>query len=176
MATLQVDSLLFSFSGSVTAELYDRWIHYCQVFNASGGQKAVDVVAIEENGAAATTWLIEAKDFRVITNPPKPANIGGLPQQIADKVHDTIVGLRDAAINAIDPREKQHSANAMVSPIVRIVLHLEPHVGPHSALFPSRFAVNVFQRLRQLVNQIDPNALVLNISNTPMAGVPWTVS
>ena len=54
--------------------------------------------------------------------------------------------------------------------------HLEPHVGAHSALFPSGFAASVLQRLKQLVRTIDPNPLVLNIADTALVGVPWAVT
>jgi hypothetical protein len=56
------------------------------------------------------------------------------------------------------------------------VLHLEPYAGDTSTLFPSGFAASVLQKLKQLVKNTDPNPLVLNIANTPAAGVPWIVS
>ncbi|MFZ1403942.1 MAG: hypothetical protein WAW03_12695 [Anaerolineae bacterium] len=49
-------------------------------------------------------------------------------------------------------------------------------MGPHSVLFPAGFSASVLQQLKQLVNTIDPNPLVLNIANTPAAGVPWSVA
>ncbi|MEN9557600.1 MAG: hypothetical protein RLZZ232_3886 [Planctomycetota bacterium] len=178
MASLPVDTLNFTFSAAIAnAQLYDQWIHYTTVFNAPpGGKKAIDVVAVEAGVAPATTWMIEAKDFRVITNPPKSSNIGGLAQLVADKVQDSIAGLTDAAASATTPSEKSLAVLAISAPTKRVVLHLEPHVGAHSALFPAGFAASVLQRLRQLVRSIDPNPLVLNIANTPSASVPWTVS
>jgi len=180
MPTVQVDNLLFTFSQAVTAlpVPYDQWQHYQTVLNAAGGVKAVDVVAVE--GAApilpTTTWLIEAKDYRIITNPPRPSNLGGLPQTVAAKVTDTRTGLAHAAVNAVDLAERAHAARAVLAAAVRIVLHLEPHVGPHTALFPTGFAASVFQTLKALVVHIDANPLVLNIANTPTAGVPWVVT
>jgi hypothetical protein len=182
MATLQVDTLTFHFEPNVMADIYDQWQHYTSVWNAPpGGKKAVDVVAVNvaitgESSAEGITWLIEAKDFRVITNPPKPSNIAGLAQVVADKVTHTLAGLADASANAIQPTEKQFATNALASTARRVVLHLEPHTGSRSALFPTGFAASVLQRLRQLVAVVDTNPLVLNIANTPMAGVPWTVS
>ena len=178
MPTLQVDRLTFLFTATVTAQCYDKWQHYSAVWNAAGGQKAVDVVAVEGPVPPTVTWLIEAKDFRIINiaSPPKPSNIGGLPQQVFGKVTDSIAGLRDAVLNAADASEKGHASNAIAAPAVRIVLHLEPHVGPHTALFPTGFAASVLQGLRQLVKAIDPNPLVLNIANTAVAAVPWTVT
>ena len=176
MPTLRVDGLAFMFRPTIAAQRYDRWHHYIRVWNAAGGRKAVDVVAVEHSRSLILTWLIEAKDFRIITNPPKPSNIAGLAQLVADKARDSLLGLADAAVNAANPSEKSHAVNAILATSVRIVLHLEPHVGPHTALFPAGFSASVFQRLRQLVRAIDPNPLVLNIASTAAAAVPWAVT
>jgi hypothetical protein len=176
MPTLRVDGFVFLFEPTIAAQRYDKWRHYITAWNAAGGRKAVDVVAVEVSGFRIITWLIEAKDFRIITNPPKPSNIGGLAQSVADKARDTLSGLADAAVNAASPSEKSHAAQAIVATSVRIVLHLEPHVGAHTALFPAGFPASVLQRLRQLVRAIDPDPLVLSIANTAAAGVPWTVT
>lgn len=176
MPTLQVNEFQFTFAPTVAAEPYDTWQHYKDVWNKVGGQKGMDVVAIENPAAPTTTWLIEAKDFRIITQPPRPSNIAGLPKTVADKVRDTVTGLADAALNAADAVEKNHATNALAAPAKRVVLHLEPHVGPHSALFPAGFSASVLQQLKQLVKAIDANPLVLNIANTPAAGVPWAVA
>lgn len=177
MPTLQVDTLRFDFNATVAAQIYDQWQHYISVWNAPpGGQKGMDVVAVEEPLPPGVAWLIEAKDFRVITNPPKPSNIGGLAQLVADKAAHTLAGLNDASANAVTPVEKQLATDAVSSASRRVVLHLEPHTGSHSALFPTGFAASVLQQLRLLVGTIDKNALVLNIANTPASGVPWIVS
>lgn len=177
MPILQVETLRFDFDATVAAQIYDRWQHYTTVWNAPpGGQKAVDVVAVEGSPPESVAWLIEAKDFRVITNPPKPSNIGGLAQFVADKAAHTLGGLADAGANATVPSEKQLAMDAVASASRRVVLHLEPHTGAHSALFPAGFAASVLQQLRRLVATIDPNPLVLNITNTPATGVPWAVS
>lgn len=177
MPTLQVDSLLFTFLPTVAAECYDKWQHYNNVWNTGGkNQKAMDVVAVENPAAPTTTWLIEAKDFRVVTHPPKPSHIAGLAQTVATKTEHTLRGLGDAAIRATLASEKKHAISAIAAPAKRVVLHLEPHVGPRTALFPRRFEANVLQKLRQLVKTTDPNPLVLNKSNTARAGVPWTVA
>ena len=48
MAILQVDTLEFDFNAGVAAQKYDQWQHYTIVWNAApGGQKAVDVVAVQ---------------------------------------------------------------------------------------------------------------------------------
>ncbi len=173
MPTLQVDSLQFTFAPEVAAELYDKWQHYA-VALSHAGKKAMDVVAVENPAAPSVTWLIEAKDFRM-PYPPIRSKIAGLAQTVADKTTDTLDGLSHASTNATVASEKRHSSIALSAPAKRVVLHLEPHVGPHSALFPVGFPASVLQRLRQLVKSIDPNPLVLNIANTATAGVPWSV-
>ena len=76
MPALQVDTFVFTFTPVMTAQWYDKWQHYTMVWNAPpGGRKAVDVVAVEGVATPIITWLIEAKDFRVITNPPKPSRL-----------------------------------------------------------------------------------------------------
>src|SRR5205085_1105520 len=128
MPTLVVDTLTFAFAPAVAAQIYDLWQHYIHVWNAgAGGHKAVDVVAVEGSPPQSTAWLIEAKDFRVITNPPKPSNIAGLAQFVADKMRDTLAGLAHASNYATMPSEKILASNVNASAVRRIVLHLEPH-------------------------------------------------
>lgn len=178
MNPVAVDSLIFNFHATVKAEKYDDWNHVNSHWINRNGMKKMDVVAVEPIPAVQTLWMIEAKDFRIITSPPRSSNIAGLPQTVADKAAHTIQGLSDTAINATDANEKNLALQSQKCNQMRIVLHLEPHppTGGRSALFPANFAVNVYQRIRQLVAHIDPNPLVLNISNTPRSGVPWSVA
>jgi hypothetical protein len=173
MPSLVVDNLVFDFDNTVVAQLYDKWQHWA----SKPGKKKVDVVAFEPVSKPTTTWLIEAKDFRVITSPPKSSNIGSLPQTVAQKMDDSLEGLKDAAVCA-SFAEKRHAVAAIATAERRVVLHLEPYspTGIHTALFPKNFAVNVYQSLKRLVVHIDKNPLVLDIAKTPHAGVPWTVS
>jgi len=177
MKSLTVDTLNFVFAATIVdAQNYDKWNHYLTVWNAaSPGQKSVDVVAVDAGKPPTTCWMIEAKDFRVITRPPKPCHISGLAQIVFEKVQDSIAGLTNAAAHATAPTEKSLAHLAMLATARRVVLHLEPHTGPHSKLFPANFSASVLQKLRQLVRSIDPKPLVLNIADTPSAGVPWTV-
>jgi hypothetical protein len=174
MTTIQERAICFDFGPGIAAEGYDKW-----EFTARRDEKKLDIVAVETPAALETTWLIEVKDYRVIfpQTPPKLANLSGLPETVAQKVQDSLVGLADAAVNAAHPGERQHAAWAVAAPKRRVVLHLEPHSGPHSALFPPTFtAPHVFQKLQQLVRSVDPRPLVLSIATTPRAGVPWSVS
>lgn len=178
MSALRVDTLNFTFEASVNAEKYDDWRHVNSDWPERADKKKMDVVAVEPVPAVQTLWMIEVKDYRVISSPPNPSNLEGLPQTVADKADHTLLGLADAAANARIPNERQLSSRSQACGTTRIVLHLEPHPpsGAHSALFPSGFAANVHQRMKQLVAHIDSNPLVLNCSNTPQAVVPWSVT
>lgn len=175
MTSLNVGALVFDFQPPNQAQIYDTWAHYAQLCGANPGLKAVDIVAVE-GAPPAVNWLIEAKDFRIITDPPKPSNLTGLPATVVAKANATLAGLADAAINAVDRSERVHANSALNAHATRVVLHLEPHAGPHSALFPAAFAANVLQQLRIIARHIDTNPLVLSIATTPSAGVPWTVT
>lgn len=173
MPVLQVDNLSFTFSPHVIAEPYDKWHYYATISGQQ--QKGVDVVAVENPAVPSTTWLIEAKDFRP-AYPPRPSRIGRLAETVAIKVEDTFLGLEDAVMNATVASEKHHASIAVAAPTKRVVLHLEPHVGHYTALYPAGFAASVLQKLKQLLRARDLNPLVLNIADTPLAGVPWTVA
>lgn len=178
MSSLRVDSLSFTFETSVSADKYDDWRHVNSDWADRADKKKMDVVAVEPIPAVKTLWMIEVKDFRIITRQPGDSNLAGLPQTVADKADHTLLGLADAATNARNPGERRLSSQSQACGTTRIVLHLEPHppAGAHSALFPSGFAANVHQRMKQLVAHIDTNPLVLNCSNTPQAAVPWSVT
>lgn len=178
MTSLRVENLVFSFPGTVAAEKYDDWQHVDRDWPDRAGRKKVDLVVVQPASAPLTTWMIEAKDFRVITSPPKESNLAGLPATMANKVEDTLRGLAATAAQGQVATEKTHATFAMQAAQRRIVLHLEPHPpgGTHSALFPQKFTADVLQKLKQLVADIDPKPLVLSIARTPEAKVPWTVS
>lgn len=176
MPTLAVESLNFTFGRNWDAQRYDESHHYNDVWNSKGGRSGVDLVAAKMQAVPNTAWMIEAKDFRQITQPPEPSNLLGLAATVAKKAEDTWLGLADAADRAQDAGEKRLAMRARSAKRRRVVLHLEPHVGPHTKLFPASFSVGVQQKLRQLLKSTDPNALVLNIGNTPKAKVPWKVA
>src|ERR1700738_439302 len=100
MATLQVDTLRFMFQPSVAALKYDESQHFLTVWQPRTGQSAMDVVAFKMTAHPDSTWLIEAKDFRVVRGTPKPSNLAGLAQSVRKKALDTRSGLQDAARNA----------------------------------------------------------------------------
>ena len=138
------------------------------------GHKVVDIVAHDTRRA----WLIEVKDYRVITQPPKHANLGNLATTMDRKVRETLAALGHYAAVGADAALVAHAKTTLGKPKTRVVLHLEPHPkgGPDSALFPKRFSASILQKLKQLVKGIDPRPLVLEIASTPSAGVPWSVT
>ena len=178
MSVLRVESLNFTFETSVSADKYDGWWHVNRDWADRANKKKMDIVAVEPVSAAQTLWMIEAKDFRIITGTPKRSNLSGLPQTVANKADHTLLGLADAARHAQEPSERLLSSQSQACRTTRIVLHLEPHPpsGPQSALFPHGFPASGHQRMRQLVSHIDPNPLVLEISTTPQANVPWNAT
>ncbi|MDE0508424.1 MAG: hypothetical protein OXI17_07285 [Gammaproteobacteria bacterium] len=177
MSQLRVESLNFTFESFVNADKYDEWQHVNMDWADRADKKKMDIVAVEPIPSVRTLWMIEVKDFRIVTDPPKPSNLSGLPQTVAKKAEDTLLGLADASRNTQVSSERQLSSQSQACGTTRIVLHLEPHPpsGPRSALFPRGFPASVHQQMKQLVAHIDSNPLVLNCSNTPQVGVPWTV-
>ncbi len=174
MPTLLVDNLRFVFVTNWAAQKYDEWTYYRQALSARP-LKAVDVVAMKIQQAPGIVWLVEAKDFRVVTEPPEPSNLKGLADTVAAKVRDTLAGLNEAALYAVG-EERVHAARAVGAQQNRVVLHLEPYVGVTSKLFPQKFEAGVLQKLKQAVRNVDKNPLVLKIANTPTAGLPWSVT
>jgi hypothetical protein len=138
----------------------------------------VDVVAHDLPLPASLTWLIEAKDYRVITDPPKPTNLAGLAATVEAKVRESLAALPLVGAQSTNAAAKAHALLASAAPAMRVVLHLEPHpaAGFHVALTPASWIANVLLQLRINLVDIDPNPLVLNITRTPAANVPWSVS
>lgn len=138
----------------------------------------MDVVAHDLPVPASLTWLIEAKDYRVITDPPKPTNLAGLAATVEAKVRESLAALPLVGAQSTNAAAKAHALLASAAPAMRVVLHLEPHpvAGLHVSLTPASWIANVLLQLRINLVDIDPNPLVLNITRTPAANVPWSVS
>ena len=76
-----------------------------------------------------------------------------------------------------DGPEKEHAALAIRAARTRVILHLEPYVGRETKLFTVQpNPANVQQKLKQLVQELDPHPLVLSIATSARAGVPWSVT
>lgn len=173
MSAVQVERLRFSFAPAVDPFQYERAGKTIHAWPQ--GASVVDVVAHDAR-ATEIAWIIEAKDYRVITTPPEPSKLTELPEKVRKKVLDTLDSLPVVAARSSEPGAPAHATETLAAPTRRVVLHLEPHPpdGAHRALFQGLEA-NVLQKLKQLLRDIDHEPLVLNIARTPRAGVPWTV-
>ena len=172
MTTVPVENLVFEFAPSVDPFQYEAG-GVC-VANWPPRSRVVDVVG---NETPQVVWLVEAKDFRIITNPPRPTNLAQLAETVEAKVRDTLAALPVVAATSGDVHAQAHAACAISVGRYRVVLHLEPHptAGSHARLFPPGFIANVLLKLRTLVSDIDLNPLVLDIAHTSRAQVPWSV-
>jgi hypothetical protein len=161
-APISVEQLSFTFEGSVVPFQYEV---------------AGVCVAGWPNGPNIT-WLIEAKDYRIITNPPKSTNLAGLAATVESKVRDSLAAFPVVAQQSTDSAACSHASQTVTSRRFRVVLHLEPHPtsGAHAALTPVSWVANILLQLRQNLSDIDPNPLVLDIARTPGSQVPWSVT
>jgi hypothetical protein len=168
MPSVTVGDLTFAFRDRWSASKYDEWSHYRNQFiNVCHGVKAVDVVALEPKGCC---WLLEVKDYRLHVR-TKPSE---LADEVAEKVRDTLAGLVGAQFCAADDAERKLARQALRTPCLRVVLHVE-QPAKHSKLFPRAIKLaDVQQRLKQLIKAIDPHPRVVEIA--AMSGIPWTVS
>lgn len=175
-APIAVEQLCFTFDSSVAPFQYEV-AGQC-VDGWPQGSKVVDVVAHDRNAPPDVTWLIEAKDYRIITNPPKSTNLGGLAATVESKVRESLAAFPVVAQQANDPAARSHAGITSSSLRFRVILHLEPHphTGAHAALFPVSWAANILLQLRSRLSDIDPNPLVLDIARTPASQVPWSVA
>lgn len=174
MSEVEVENLTFTFEATEAPFQYE--VGGQVVPGWPTGAKVVDIVLNHPGDQPGTVWLIEAKDFRIITNPPKPTNLQNLAETVAQKAKDTLGALASPGQFVGDA--KAHADAGTNATAKRVVLHLEPHPpsGARSKLFPQGFSALILQKLRQLLVSIDSKALVLDIARTPNATVPWTVA
>lgn len=171
MATIQSvlveGALTFTFPPNSTATKYDGWSHYINQFQKTcGASKAVDLVYAD----GAVTWLIEVKDFRQ----HKRTKTIDLPDEIAIKVRDTVVGLVSARLHANDDDEKRCAKEFLRANKFRVVCHIE-QPPKHSRLFPRAVEPdNLALKLRTLIKAIDPHPAVVD-RHTQRANMPWNV-
>ena len=175
-APIAVERLSFTFDSSVAPFQYEV-AGQC-VDGWPRGAKVVDVVAHDRDTPPDVTWLIEAKDYRIITNPPRPTNLAGLAATVESKVRDSLAAFPVVGQQSTDPAARSHASISSTSRRFRVVLHLEPHpqLGAHAALFPVNWAANILLQLQSRVSDIDPSPLVLNIARMPASQVPWSVA
>lgn len=168
MTPLKVENLYFYFPSNWLASKYDDWTYYQKHFRQIVTRtKAVDVLAIDPQN---TAWLIEVKDYRTHPRSKKTP----LPNEIAQKVRDSLAGIASASLNANVSDERTHAQAMFQSQEIRVVLHLE-QPNKSSRLFPRVFdPANIQKQLKQLVKSVDPHPKVVERQN--MQNLPWTVT
>lgn len=169
MNAIREGQIEWTFDAAWSATKYDDWAFYRRQYQScAGGPKAVDILAL--SGDDSTLWMIEAKDYR---RNRREAGKGSLPQEVAQKAHDTLAGVLAAAMNAVDD-EKAFARRAVGAGKVRVVLHLEQPRRP-SKLFPVAFdPADVRQQLKRLVRAIDAHPVVMATTSTwPYWATTW---
>lgn len=173
MTTLQVEQLQLTFAPHADAFQVERG--GAVVPGWPQGLKVVDVVA----RADVSAWLIEVKDYRVVSSPPQPTKVAELPTIVIKKAIDTLAGLSTLASGAGDRQLQAQAQAALQTTTRRLVLHLEPAPGDHAyaALCPN--PSNVLLKLQQALRAqapagLHPEPLVLSLRTTPTANVPWS--
>lgn len=176
MTIVQEKSISFSFQAGLAPFQYEK--NGTCVQGWPSGSKVVDIVATDTKAPPDQCWLIEVKDFRIVTSPPRSSNLTGLPQTMSQKVRDSLAALPVVAGTSSDNAAKTHASTCTQANAIRVVLHLEPHPahGTHSHLFPAQYAANVLLKLRSLLADVDSTAMVVNIATTARATLPWSAS
>jgi hypothetical protein len=101
-------------------------------------------------------------------------NFEFLADAVALKVRDTLSCLVVARFHSSEASEREGASQALACRDIRVVLHLEMPPTHNRLLNPKTQRANVKQRLRQLIQAIDPNPLVVSMDN--MAGLTWSVT
>ncbi len=168
MTELNEGELSFRFECRTNPFKYDEMAFYRNQFQAvCEGAKAVDFLC--KDGSCG--YLVEVKDYAQAPR-TKPSD---LPQEIAEKVRDTLAGLVACKANANDHEERGRADQWLSSTRLRVVLHLEQPKRP-SRLKP-RVAEpqDLRQKLKQLLKAIDAHPMVADCAHTP-SDVPWSVA
>ncbi|MEY3214143.1 MAG: hypothetical protein RIT28_4624, partial [Pseudomonadota bacterium] len=129
--------------------------------------------------ADVRAWLIEVKDYRVVSSPPQPTKVAALPTIVIQKAVDSLAGLTALAAGAGNSHLQAQAQATLQTTTRRLVLHLEPTPGhhPYAALCPN--PANVLLKLQQALRAqapagLHPEPLVLSLRTTPAANVPWS--
>jgi hypothetical protein len=164
---LDDDGLTFTFPAGWATGKPDDWAFYRNQFvRMRNGIKSMDALVID---GAKTTWLIEAKDYRMHTR-TKPSC---LAEEVAAKLCDTLAMLIPASVHSASAVEKSLAGKACRASSLRLVLHLEQPVK-HSRLRPRAIdPAALAMKLKKLVKPIDAHPLV--VERNRMCGLPWSV-
>jgi hypothetical protein len=158
---IQEGDFAYIFPAGSTACKYDSWSHYRNRFTGTcGGAKAVDLA----HAQSSVLWLVEAKDYRH-HHRTKPSE---LPQEIAEKVRDTLVGLISARMHADQSEERQAAEQFLRCSRIRIAVHLEQRRSSSGARRYPIDPASVLQKLKTLTKWIDCHPTVFQSNNVPV--------
>jgi hypothetical protein len=159
MPVVDEGAFRYQFPDHWTAVKFDGISFYLKSFQKfAGGNKAVDVVAVEprSNGRACTLWLIEAKDYRVHPR-EKMVPVG---QELAEKALGTLACLLAGRANAGDTGQVMADRvwnDAMQIEKIRFVFHFEQPDKP-SRLFPQPIdPKSIKDDIRRSLRAVDPH-------------------
>ena len=176
MNTVYVGNIKFLFSPRVSADKYDDWQHVNRFWMKRNTKKIDVIVASIEPGE---TWLLEVKDFRIVTDPPNASNLSDLPGTVIQKAIHTLEGLEETSVNGMVQSEKNLSFLFLrPGQNITLVLHLEPSAIPDSPLFFSKsYYLSVFQKLTQLKTRCPriTSFIIVHLTN-PNHDLPWTAT
>ncbi len=144
----------------------DSSFHRNQFQSFAGGSKAMDAVALADDG---TLWLIEVKDYRRHPR-TKP---GSVFSEVAAKARATLAGLVVARVRANDQNERVQAKQAMSCSQIRVALQLAQITRP-SRLFPQVIDPQDAQlALKRELRAVDPHALSV-VGSLNDNRLPWT--
>lgn len=116
---------------------YDEWGKHSQIPLLPQTPR-VDVI-VQQAGSQNVVWLVEVKDYRILTQRPKRKNLEDLDQTLAKKLAATLAVLKTTA------EVPQELAGAVsYADHLYYVVHIERPQNP-PAYFPSGFPVTQFQ-------------------------------
>ena len=168
-------NLVFDFDPHLAVLKYDESHYYLTIIKPQPG--GLDFVAVKNGVAPPTCWLIEVKDFRSPRGKPNDTQLE-LVNLVEKKVRQTLAGLAEMAGDvegAVDATEKAVAELCLKAAGRRVVLHLEPFVGPEKIFKNVPNPSYVAQKLKPKLSDVDPNLVVTDIARTKKLNLPWTV-
>lgn len=161
MIVIEVDGLTFNFPVGWQVSKYDDWTFYRKHFGKQGdGIKAVDLLALSDQNDA---YAIEVRDY----NKPDAIVPSKLPDEVAEKVRDTLAAMLPARLNANVAAEKSLATAFLACRTLTVVLDIEQR----------RHAIDLAdlkQKLRGKLRAIDRHPKI--VSTEKMLGLPWSVT
>ncbi len=171
MTTIREGRSTHVFPQTWRAKKYDAlpyYVNHAQSF--ASGLKAVDIAAIEP-GNSPVLWLVELKDYR-LQKRTKPSD---LFDEVAQKVRDTLAGLKIISTRSNDVTEAEFAQLACSARSIKVMLHLE-QPNRHSKLFPQIIDPKIAkQAMKSKMRAVDAHPIIGNAA-TLDSKVTWTIT